>query len=154
MEESLARELSRAKRHRCPLTVIMLDLDNFKHFNDVHGHEAGDVMLTAVGTFLKKSVRDEDIVCRYGGEEFIIIMPGAASEDAERRAEQIRCDVMKMKIPYEGGELGPVTVSIGVASLNTNGQTASLLVNAADKALYVAKSHGRNKVVVAEPLHP
>jgi diguanylate cyclase (GGDEF)-like protein/PAS domain S-box-containing protein len=154
MEESLARELSRAKRHRGPLAVIMLDLDNFKHFNDVHGHEAGDVMLAEVGSFLKRSVRDEDIVCRYGGEEFIIIMPGAADKDAERRAEQIRCDVMKMKIPYGGDELGPVTVSIGVASLNTNGQTASMLVNAADKALYVAKSHGRNKVVVAEPLAP
>ena len=108
MEESLTRELSRAKRHASTLSIIMMDLDHFKNFNDTQGHEAGDLLLAATGGLLKKSVRGEDVVCRYGGEEFLIILVGASREDAANRAEYIRNQIKKIKIMHHGKQLRPL----------------------------------------------
>ena len=149
MEESLTRELSRAKRHTTALAIIMMDLDHFKNFNDTQGHEAGDLLLAATGGILKKSVRSEDVVCRYGGEEFLIILCGASGKDALDRAEYIRNQIKEIKLMYHGKQLPAVTASLGVAVFDEHNNTAPDILNAADKALYSAKNQGRDRVVMA-----
>ena len=149
MEESLNRELYRAKRQASPLAAIMLDVDHFKAFNDNFGHEAGDILLAEVGGLLAKSVRAEDIVCRYGGEEFLIILAGDCCDEAEKRAEVLRSQVKNLKVSCNGTELGPVTVSLGVAVYGESCGTVKSILNAADRALYAAKNLGRDRVVVA-----
>jgi diguanylate cyclase (GGDEF)-like protein/PAS domain S-box-containing protein len=149
MEESLDRELSLARRQGVSLAIIMLDIDHFKHFNDTHGHDAGDLLLSEIGILLKSSVRAEDIACRYGGEEFIIILPGAPKEIAVNRAELIRNHVKTIKVFYQGKNLGPVSVSLGVALYDEHGTTAAAVLKAADTALYQAKNQGRDQVVLA-----
>lgn len=150
LEESLQREMERCARRERPLSVLMLDIDHFKRFNDEHGHGAGDALLTRVGEVLRTLTRGEDIACRYGGEEFTVVMPEADSAQAEARAEQIRQAVAESTIVYMRRELGPVTVSIGVAEQQADGrETTQSLVASADRALYSAKAHGRNRVLRA-----
>ena len=150
MEESLAREISRAVRHKTFLTIIMLDLDFFKKINDNYGHMAGDLVLGAMGRFLLHRSRGEDVVCRYGGEEFVVIMPGADLESGIKRAEDIRLEVQdRLRIKYRGAVLPGITVSLGVASYPEHGATADLLLYNVDNALYKAKQAGRNRVVSA-----
>lgn len=149
MEESLNRELSRAHRKDQPVAVIMCDLDHFKRFNDTYGHEAGDVLLSEAATQLKMSVRTEDIVCRYGGEEFVVILPGSSTEDAAKRAEYMRGQVKRLRVFHNSRELDTVTVSLGVAGYRENGTTPGALLAAADAALYIAKDGGRDRVVIA-----
>jgi diguanylate cyclase (GGDEF)-like protein len=115
LEETLAIEIERAKRDTGPFSVLMLDLDSFKRFNDTHGHEAGDAILKALGGFLQRQVRGGDIACRYGGEEFALILPGASLEVAQERAEHLCGGVRTLAIDYKGSPLGPLTVSIGLA---------------------------------------
>ncbi len=150
MEESLAREISRAARHKTSLAVIMLDLDYFKRINDTYGHMAGDVVLKAVGCFLQERSRGEDVVCRYGGEEFIIIMPGASLEAACKRAAELCLAASAMEIKYRDDTLPRITVSLGTAAYPQHGDTAALLLYKVDKALYQAKQAGRNRVVAAD----
>ncbi|MEW6001470.1 MAG: diguanylate cyclase [Nitrospirota bacterium] len=150
MEESLEREIRRATRNQSQLGVIMIDLDHFKRFNDTFSHAAGDVLLRELGTFLRTSVRGEDIACRYGGEEFALIMPEASLEITRKRAELLREGVRHLNVRYLGQTLGMITISLGVAIFPEHGPTGEAVLRAADAALYRAKAEGRDKVIVEE----
>ena len=150
MEESLEREIFRAARHRRAVGIIMLDIDHFKVFNDAYGHPAGDVLLRDLGRILRQHIRGADIACRYGGEEFILILPEASLEDTRLRAEQLRSETAHVQPQFAGQTLEAVTVSIGVASYPEHGATAEDLLRAADDALYDAKRAGRNRVHLHE----
>ena len=149
MEESLQREMRRAARGREPVGIIMLDIDRFKDLNDRHGHEAGDALLRSVGAILERSVRAEDIACRYGGEEFTLILPEASIVEATQRAEYIRQAIAHLSVQHQRQHLGRVTVSIGVAMYPDHGPTGDIVLRAADAALYQAKARGRNRTVVS-----
>src|SRR5262245_39169489 len=153
MEETLEREVHRARRGGKPMSVLMLDIDSFKQQNDVFGHEGGDTVLRELGRLLRESLRKEDIPCRYGGEEFVLVLPDAMLQGAVRRAEHLREAVKRLSIPYQGQKLGSITVSIGVAAFPEHGQDGHGLLQAADVALYQAKREGRDRVSVA-PLYP
>jgi diguanylate cyclase (GGDEF)-like protein/PAS domain S-box-containing protein len=150
MEESLERELSRAERRSQTVGVVMLDLDHFSRFNNAFGHQAGDMLLQAFGELVHSRIRAEDIACRYGGEEFTLIMPEAPMEVLVRRADELRQAVRELRLDFRGQSLGTVTVSAGVAAYPSHGRTADSLINAADVAMYRAKAEGRDRVVAAE----
>lgn len=152
MEESLERELLRAARNQTPVAVLMLDIDHFKRFNDVYGHEAGDALLRELGALLRTQVRGGDIACRYGGEEFLLIMAETGLQIAYERAESIRRLVTDLRVSYHGETLRKITVSIGVAQFPAQGESGVAIVGAADEALYRAKREGRDRVVVAGEL--
>jgi len=147
MEESLERELRRAVRNNQSLALLMLDLDHFKRFNDTFGHQAGDTLLRAMGDFLIQRTRGQDAACRYGGEEFALILSGASAEAACRRAELLREDLKHLTVQQAGQVLGSVTLSIGISTFPGHATTEELL-HAADQALYRAKSEGRDRVIV------
>lgn len=147
LEENLSREVQRCARRSLPLTVMMIDVDHFKRFNDTHGHGAGDALLTRVGEVLGQMTRGEDIACRYGGEEFTLVLPEASYEIGLRRAEEIRETLQQTSVVHLRQQLPPITVSIGVASFPEDGDTPERLLATADSALYVAKNAGRNRVV-------
>jgi len=149
LQEMLEREIRRAVRADMPLGVLMLDLDHFKKFNDTYGHEAGDTVLRETASFLTKNVRAEDIVCRFGGEEFVVILPTATMEAAKARAERLRSKLRELTVLHQGQSLGAITVSIGVAAVPQHGTSPKDLIEAADAALYCAKRDGRDRVVVA-----
>jgi diguanylate cyclase (GGDEF)-like protein/PAS domain S-box-containing protein len=149
MEESLDREIRRAAREGYGLGVLLADLDNFKQLNDAFGHAAGDAVLRQIGRYLSTSVRGEDIACRFGGEEFVLILPKASLDDTYRRAEGLR-EGIKAGPLAEPADLYPTsTMSIGVAAYPEHGTTAAQLILAADSAMYLAKGQGRDRVVVA-----
>jgi len=150
LTEMLEREMRRAIRAEQSLGVLMLDLDHFKKFNDTYGHDAGDTVLRETASFLVKSVRGEDIVCRFGGEEFVIILPMADLKATQARGERIRSKLRELAVLHQGQSLGMITVSVGVAVLPQHGINPKDLVEAADAALYRAKRDGRDRVVVAE----
>jgi diguanylate cyclase (GGDEF)-like protein/PAS domain S-box-containing protein len=152
LEETLEREIRRAVRSEQALGVLMLDLDHFKKFNDTYGHDAGDTVLRETASFLSKSIRAEDIVCRFGGEEFVVILPTAELNNAHARAERIRSKLRELTVLHQGQSLGIVTVSVGVAALPEHGTSPRELLDAADAALYRAKREGRDRVVDAVPL--
>lgn len=154
LEESLEREISKANRHNSTLAIIMFDADRFKQFNDSCGHLAGDLVLRNIGKQLVKYSRKEDIACRYGGEEFVLMMPGISMPVARQRAEDLRI-AMETQPPleYKGKFLPNVTISLGVSLLPTHGTCMVDLMNAADTALYEAKNLGRNQVIVAAKIH-
>jgi diguanylate cyclase (GGDEF)-like protein len=146
--ERLAEELSRASRTGSSLAVLFVDLDKFKPVNDNHGHAAGNDVLRGVAKILQAATRSTDIVCRYGGDEFVVILVNPDREGADRVAEQIREGVETMKITTENGETG-VTVSVGVAyhsGITQTSVTGEELMAEADAALYVAKAQGGNTV--------
>ncbi|MCJ0824946.1 GGDEF domain-containing protein [Luteimonas sp. 50] len=149
LEESLPRELSRCERRKLPLALLMLDLDHFKAFNDAHGHDGGDALLAGFGRLLLASCRGEDIPCRYGGEEFILILPEADLRTATHRAEEIRTALEAMTVPHLQRTIGGSTVSIGIALFPQHAGTGDELKRMADAALYRAKRNGRNRVEVA-----
>ena len=149
MEETLGREILRAARKKGTLSIIMLDIDHFKQFNDLYGHAAGDELLVHLGNFFKTRTRGGDIPCRYGGEEFILIMPDASTENAGRRADELRTEVKTMKVAHHGQLLPSVTISMGVAVYPTHAETVDDLLRLADAALYRAKQEGRDRVVIA-----
>jgi len=149
MEESLEREAQRARRRGTAVGIIMGDIDHFKHLNDTYGHEAGDVVLRELGTLFRRHTRAEDVACRYGGEEFLLIMPEVSLKIARQRAEELRILVEELlQIQWQEQTLN-ITISIGVAALPDHGYNMKEVVNAADSALYQAKARGRNQVVVA-----
>lgn len=147
MEKTLEREVSRAERRKSPIGIIMIDIDRFKLFNDTHGHETGDNVLRKLGFFLKKHIRKEDIACRYGGEEFTLIIPGMTARETGKRAEQLRIGIEKDIRFSRNGNILSVTVSMGVAAYPEHGPTIRDTQNLADLALYRAKKEGRNRVV-------
>jgi diguanylate cyclase (GGDEF)-like protein len=148
MEASFHREISRAQRHDVPLGVIMIDIDHFNVFNDTYGHDLGDRVLSEIGAFIQENVRDEDIACRYGGEEIIIILPGASLQNTQRRAEQLRIGIEGLAVEMYDEE-HTVTASLGVAIFPEHGASIKEVIKAADSALYKAKNNGRNRVVIA-----
>jgi diguanylate cyclase (GGDEF)-like protein/PAS domain S-box-containing protein len=149
MEESLERELVRASRKDSGLGIIMIDLDHFKRFNDAFGHEAGDVLLRNFGAFLQRNIRGSDIACRYGGEEFTVIMPEASLETTCHRAEHLRAGVQEVSVGEGAHRLGEITISLGVAVSPDHGASSGSLLQAADAALYRAKKSGRDRVCFA-----
>ena len=150
MEESFGRELRRAARKQSTLGVLMIDIDHFKNLNDTFGHEAGDAVLRSFGTLLQDHFRAEDIVCRYGGEEFTVILPEASLEGAQERSVDLCQAAKKMLVQHKGQMLRPISISIGLAVLGAHGTAAEELLSAADSALYAAKQQGRDRVVVAD----
>jgi diguanylate cyclase (GGDEF)-like protein len=150
MEETLDRELSRAAREHRPLSLILLDIDRFKHFNDSFGHEAGDTVLASLGALLRGASRAGDVACRYGGEEFLLILPAASLGDAQKRAEEIREAIRGLQVTYRGRPLDLVRCSMGVAAFPEHGGMGGALLRAADAALYRAKREGRDQVVLAD----
>jgi diguanylate cyclase (GGDEF)-like protein/PAS domain S-box-containing protein len=154
LEEMLEREIRRAVRSEQPLGLLILDLDHFKKFNDTYGHDAGDTVLREAASFLSKSIRAEDIACRFGGEEFVVILPTANVEVAQSRAERIRSKIRELTVLHQGHSVGAITVSIGAAASPMHGTSPKQLLEAADAALYRAKREGRDRVVVASPISP
>ncbi|MBA2238409.1 MAG: sensor domain-containing diguanylate cyclase [Lysobacter sp.] len=152
LEENLLREVQRCDRRGLPLPVLMLDVDHFKRFNDQHGHAAGDALLSKIGHTLASMTRTEDIACRYGGEEFTIVLPETGAADARHRAEDIRAAIGSTTVQYMRQSLGPNTASIGVATFPADGDDPDRLLAVADAALYRAKAAGRNQV--AAPVDP
>jgi len=147
LEETLERELARAEREVYPLSVIMMDLDYFKDVNDTYGHEAGDLVLKTLAETVKRQSRHGDFVCRYGGEEFVLVMPNVGLEIARQRADEIHLTINALNIPYGAFNL-TTTISMGVAGYPEHGKTKEELLRAADRAMYIAKNTGRNRVVV------
>jgi len=147
MEESLERELSRAVRNNQSVALLMLDIDHFKRFNDTFGHQAGDTLLRALGGFLMKRTRGQDAACRYGGEEFALILSGTSIGSAHKRAELMREELTHLTAEHTGQVLGSVTISIGIAAFPGH-DTSEELIHAADQALYRAKAEGRDRTVL------
>jgi diguanylate cyclase (GGDEF)-like protein/PAS domain S-box-containing protein len=151
LEESLARELQLADRNHLPISVLFLDLDHFKKFNDTFGHDAGDLVLQSLADLFLRFFRTTDICCRYGGEEFAIILPESTSKDAVIRADVMRAEVKSLRLKYKKESLGPLSVSVGVAAFPEHGSTADELLKIADQCLYESKVRGRDVVTVAPP---
>lgn len=148
LTETFDRELLRAHRNGSPISAIMGDIDHFKSVNDTYGHQAGDEVLRAFGTLLKQGARGSDICCRYGGEEFLLVLFDMAIDDAWRRAERLRQAVAAAAIPL-GASVVRITASFGIASFPAHGETGEALIAAADAALYAAKKAGRNQTRTA-----
>jgi len=147
LAESIEAEIARAARENVPVSVVILDIDHFKQFNDVYGHKCGDVVLQTIANFLNDNTRRGDILCRYGGEEFVVLMPNAAVESAYERAEKWRRALEEMVIEYEGMKLQS-TFSAGVAGFPLSGLDGDSILKSADKALYKSKADGRNRVTI------
>jgi len=147
MEETLRRELSRSAREDRPLSLVMIDIDRFKQLNDTYGHPAGDLVLKELAALLLRHLRSEDIVCRFGGEEFVAILPGAPLMTAAQRAESWRLAFQELCIVYEDQVLN-ATLSMGIAEYPRHGATGEDLLFQADSAMYMAKRAGRNRVMV------
>jgi diguanylate cyclase (GGDEF)-like protein len=149
MEETLNRELDLAARNNGHMSILVVDIDQFKAFNDTHGHEAGDAILQAVGEVLARYSRASDVACRFGGEEFIVILPNCPLEAAQLRADEIRRRISALRVPYRGINLSGPTISCGLAAFPEHGHNAQGLIHVADHALYAAKDAGRDQVAVA-----
>jgi diguanylate cyclase (GGDEF)-like protein len=153
LEESLERELLLASRKKQPISVLFLDLDHFKRFNDTFGHDAGDMVLQSLADVFRTFFRSTDICCRYGGEEFAVIMPESSSEDAAFRADALRLEVKRLRLRYKRETLGPMSISAGVAAFPEHGSTSEQLLKIADQCLYESKARGRDVVTVASALN-
>jgi len=148
LDDTLARELARAGRAGSPISLVMIDLDHFKRINDTYGHRAGDLVLMALGNLLESNTRRSDICCRFGGEEFVIILPDAPAGVAFHRAERLREVFAAQEIAFAADRIR-ATFSVGVAAFPEHGQEIEQVLRKADEALYKAKSAGRNRVVAA-----
>jgi diguanylate cyclase (GGDEF)-like protein len=149
LEEELPRQLARAADRQTPLAIAMIDLDRFRDFNERHGHPAGDIMLQSFGALLQGFRREDDIACRYGGEEFLLLMPATTAAEAAARLEGLLAAVAETVILHEGRRLEPPTASIGVAEFPGHGCDGVAVVAAADEALYRAKRSGRSQIRLA-----
>jgi len=144
LSEALQHELSRARRARKSVSVIIMDVDHFKKINDAHGHQLGDKFLQEIANLLSTHTRDFDFACRYGGEEFLLVLPSATARNAFKRAEQIRRQCADIRIQHEDKELA-VTISMGIATYPRHAKSVDELLSKADQALYISKRNGRNK---------
>lgn len=149
LDETLPREIARAERTGQPIGIIMLDIDHFKVFNDTYGHDAGDMALREMGPLLRRACRASDVACRYGGEEFMVILPDADLKTTIAKAEFIRTEVRKLRLKHGGVDLPGVTASLGVSAYPMHGSKPAEVIKAADEALYRAKESGRDRVEVA-----
>ena len=148
LDETLPRELHMARRRNAPLSVVMLDLDGFKQFNDSFGHGPGDALLRGFGHALRGRLRKSDISCRYGGDEFLLILPDSSVESTQERLEQIRIFMGGLQIRYGEQTLNMVTLSAGIAQFPEHGTTPNELLLAADKAVYAAKRAGGDRTII------
>lgn len=148
-DQLIKHELGVCGRNQRPLTLLIVDVDYFKRFNDDYGHEAGDLVLQRIASELAPAFRESDVVCRYGGEEFVIIMAGASSAQAKAKAEGLRERIHSLRLEHEGAVLRPLTISVGMASWPESTLQPEKLMGLADKALYRAKQNGRNRVEVS-----
>jgi len=146
LELASRSELSRARREGRAFGLILLDLDRFKAFNDTFGHLAADEVLKAVACYLRSRLRTYDVACRYGGEEIVVLTPGADTQATVSVAEQLRRGIEELRVDFGGTRLPPVTASFGVSSYPVHGEELEALLKAADAALYRSKSAGRNRV--------
>jgi diguanylate cyclase (GGDEF)-like protein len=146
LQAQVRYEIDRVRRYGGSCSILVLDLDHFKRFNDTHGHQAGNLLLRAMADSVRSHKRDSDFAARFGGEEFVVLVPGDATE-AVRLAERLRLAVAALELPQLGPD-GRVTVSIGDASYPQQATNASELFERADQALYVAKDNGRNRTIV------
>ncbi|HUX78305.1 MAG TPA: diguanylate cyclase [Alphaproteobacteria bacterium] len=155
LSESLPQELHYAQRQTQPLSILMIDIDYFKKVNDKYGHEAGDVVIKHIALLLEEHFRKSDVPCRYGGEEFLLVLPGTSLVSAMHKSEKLRQAVIDFPFSFHGKNIQGLTVSIGVASFPQHGISSTTLIAASDRALYKAKELGRNRVEVAknEPLN-
>jgi diguanylate cyclase (GGDEF)-like protein len=147
LDATMEREVHRAQRQGTSIGVMMVDIDDFKRLNDTHGHRAGDELLRTIGTMLQEQTRHEDIACRYGGEEFCLVLPGAVPEVLQQRAEMIRAVIKTVQL-LEHTLPDPVTCSIGLAVFPKHGSNIIDVIEAADQALYAAKRAGRDRVIL------
>ena len=154
LDESLERELARARRENLPLSLIMIDIDHFKQLNDTHGHQTGDEVLKRLGGLIRQGARRADLPCRYGGEEFLLVLPNVAADIAADRAEKWRLSFAQEEIALADGQLVSSTFSAGVATYPEHGKSSEALVRAADQALYTAKHSGRDRVAIAAAEQP
>jgi len=150
LEASFDREIARASRQKSQLAILMLDVDHFKRCNDTFGHDAGDAVLRAMGTLLTAHTRENDVACRYGGEEFAILLTDITAEQARQAGERILQAIRQLEVKHTIQSLGPITASIGIAMFPDDGAQAESLMRAADVALYRAKQEGRNRLVVSD----
>ena len=153
LDETLMREIRRDRRRRAPFSLVMLDIDHFKVFNDTYGHAAGDEVLKELGKLLRDTVRASDIACRYGGEEFVVVLLDADLAAALPTVERICLDIKRKQCIYRGQELPGITVSAGLAQYPMHGTSAEELLRAADEALYAAKNAGRDRIEISSA-HP
>lgn len=149
LDETLPRELSRAERDKYSVSIVMVDLDHFKNFNDTYGHDVGDLMLKQLGKLLASQVRAGDIACRYGGEEFVVVMPKASLSIARQRVNDWRMKFENQILIHEG-EVLAATLSAGVAVYPLHGASGDEVIRKADQAMYAAKAGGRNMVIAAD----
>jgi diguanylate cyclase (GGDEF)-like protein len=147
LEESLDREIAHARREGKSMCIAMIDVDNFKSFNDHYGHKVGDMILKSLGEILLSNTRKSDVSCRYGGEEFVVVMPNATPEGARKRAQQWRKAFQLLQNSFSGHEL-QATISVGLAAFPAHGKDWATVLHAADKALYESKQQGKNRVTV------
>lgn len=151
LDTVMRRECGEAERTGAEFSLILLDLDHFKQLNDTFGHAAGDLALQRVAACMRNGLRSYDSAFRYGGEELLVVVPGAGLTIAERIAEDLRANIAALRIEHEGRVLSAITASFGVATYPTHGTATSALLEAADAALYAAKEAGRNRVSTATP---
>lgn len=148
--ERLEEETKRAERYQSSFSLIMLDIDYFKQYNDVHGHQAGDCVLRDIALFLKKNVREQDVIARYGGEEFSVILPETGKQVARGLAERLRMSLSFQSFAPNGAQSdGNLTISLGIATFPEDAKSIEDIVKVADRALYRAKENGRNRVMIA-----
>lgn len=145
-------ELARSQRYARPLSLLAVDIDFFKRINDTYGHDGGDLVLQQIGRLLRETVRDQDMVARMGGEEFAVILPEVAIEQARQAGERLRAAVAAMKIAMPNGQLISITASFGVAAASADDHDIHVVLQHADRALYRAKEGGRNRVEIADPV--
>lgn len=150
LDDMLSRETALAQRNHTPLAVMICDIDRFKQLNDTYGHAAGDEVLKRVAELIQSTFRETDVICRFGGEEFVVVMPSATLQDCHDRAEQLRLRMADQTFTYGKESMGRVTLSAGISALNTGSDTADALLRRADNALYQAKTGGRNRVIRAD----
>jgi len=149
LDETLEREIRRSRRIRAPLSVVMLDIDHFKIFNDTYGHAAGDEVLKLLGKLLRKTVRASDVACRYGGEEFVVVLLDTDLAAALPSIERICSEIKRRHCIYQGQTLPGISVSAGIAQYPVHGNSAETLLRAADEAMYAAKNAGRDRIEIS-----
>jgi diguanylate cyclase (GGDEF)-like protein/PAS domain S-box-containing protein len=152
LDDTLPREINHARRQKARICLAMLDIDHFKHFNDTFGHEAGDLVLRELGRVLQENVRKSDIVCRYGGEEFVLVLLDSTLEASRKHIERIRSHVKELQVRYGDQLLNSMSLSVGLVEANEHEIMADDLLRAADEAMYAAKRAGRDRIVAANDI--
>jgi diguanylate cyclase (GGDEF)-like protein len=153
LQEFLSKQIYQSERTKNSLALLMIDVDYFKKVNDIYGHDAGDIVLKELAQLFLNHVRPGDIACRYGGEEFVLVLYNINGDNARKRAEKLKHDASLLIVEYGAQPIGSISISIGIAIYSEDGVTCEKLIESADKALYFAKNTGRNKVVMSSDIN-